>query len=329
MTTTVFFDGMSRINFSIGMALGKKKKDFSLLGYDPERYILKEAKNKGAIEKMMNSVPQGLSSADAVILDLPADLLEQHFEILGEHAKPGTVIIDTSAVPVEVGRLADQYLSKDVRLVSMVPALSFSALSDTRLRSEGASVDLFKNSRIAISSPSQTTSDAEDIASRFAFLLGATPVYMDVVEVQVALAKTRLLPRLISVALMQMVNNQSGWEESQQIASDDFYKTTFSVMNIFDLVEPAKEFLVNQELVLRMLDEYLVELKFMRQSLSTGKTESFNDLVREGIEKRAVWHSNREKDSFGVAASDNDLPTTGDAFSQMFLGGLGKPKKKK
>ncbi len=325
MSTTVFLDGLNQIGFSFGLALAKNKKKFNCCGYDTERYIISEAKKQGAINKVVSGVPQGLKVADIVVVDLPADLLEQHYEIIGEHARPGTVIIDTSAVPIEVGRLAEKFLSKDVHLVSMVPGLSFSALDESKLRHEAAREDLFNDSRIAISSPSLSVLDAEDVASKFAFLFGATPIYMDALEVQVALVKTRLLPRLISASLIQMLSNQPGWDEAKQLGSSDFYKTSFPVMNIFDIIEPGKEFLVNQELVLRMLDEYLVELKFLRQSLASNTPEKFNEMINGAIEQRAVWQSNREKNSFR-AMTNKETSGTSEMFRQMFLGGLGKSK---
>ena len=325
MSTTVFLDGLNQIGFSFGLALAKNKKEINCCGYDTERQTLREAKKQGAINKVVSGVPQGLKDADIVVVDLPADLLEQHYEIIGEHARPGTVIIDTTAVPIEVGRLAEKFLSKDVHLVSMVPALSFSALGESKLRHEAAREDLFDESRIAISSPSMSTLDAEDIASKFAFLFGATPIYMDVLEVQVALVKTRLLPRLISASLIQMLSNQPGWDEAKQLGSSDFYKTSFPVMNIFDIIEPGKEFLVNQELVLRLLDEYLVELKFLRQSLASNTPEKFNEMINDAIQQRALWQSNREKNTFR-AQIDEKFPGTGEMFHQMFLGGIGRSK---
>ena len=327
MTVRIFFDGLGMIGASIAMALGKEKNTFERIAFDVMNERPRELKKQGAIDQVSNNGIQAAAKADIVVIDIPVDLLEEHYEYLGEVVKPNTTILDTTPVPMKVAQLAKKFIPENVAVVSFVPGMSAEHFFDHTFNHQAAHDTMFAQSSIAISSPSSSHADGESVASGLCNLLGATPMYMDAVEVQVALAKTRILPRLLSAALMQAFVDEPGWEEARVLASADFAKLSFPVMAIFEEKFPGLDAKLSDEITLRVVDEFMASLQQLRVQLAAKKAADFHESMKKAIEKRTLWYVQRQSNNFR-GEPDQRLSTMGDSFHQMFLGGIGRKKQR-
>ncbi|NSW53503.1 MAG: prephenate dehydrogenase/arogenate dehydrogenase family protein [Anaerolineae bacterium] len=324
MAITILFDGLNQVGYSIAKALDREKKSFHRIGFDFDLGVMREARKAGLIEPAHDGLTAA-AKADIVIIDQPADVVEEHYQIIGEVLRPKATLIDTSAIPIMSGKWAEQYIPKECAVVNFVPGMNAQYLMETRFNSQAAHEDLFQQSNVGIASPSAAHADGEAIAAALAKVLGATPLFMDAVELQVALAKTHLLPRLLSAALVNLTVGQPGWEEARGLAGADFARASFPALGIFEERQPGLDVLLTAEISGRMLDEMITELQDLREMLAAGRKADISSYIKSASDHRALWQANREQNRF-MDSTDIPMPKAGDAFQQMFLGGLGKKR---
>lgn len=326
MAITILLDGLNQIGTSIAMALDEDKKSFHRIGFDYDPLVMRDVKKAGYIDQLAGNGLGAAAGADIIIIDQPVDLVEEHYQILSEFVRPKATILDTSMLPVKAGEWAEKYIPKETAVVSFVPGVQASYLYESTFNHQAAHADLFVNSNVAIASPSMAHIDGEALATALARVLGATPIYMDAVEVQVALVKTRILPRLLSAAWMNMMTEQPGWEEARILASGDFAKLSFPIMGIFEESKPGLEMKLSEDITLRLLDEFISNLQNMKSMIAAKKSDDLYLTVKTASSDRALWQSMREQNQFSEEPRV-DMPKAGDVFQQLFLGGLGKKRK--
>ncbi|MEE4194411.1 MAG: hypothetical protein V2J07_04360 [Anaerolineae bacterium] len=326
MTITVFLDGLNQIGYSLALALPRTV--FELQAFDPDGKLLRKLKREKVLKKFVGQVAQGCKNANIIIINQPVDFLELHYEAIGLNITQGTVVVDTSPVPLFAGKLADRFLPAGTAFVSMIPAFNLEALKEQSFVSESANPDLFSESTVAISTPSTKLKDAEQIASRLADAVGATVVYMDAYEAQEAMVKTQILPKYLALAFQRTVEAHPSWRDEQRIASADYYQVTNALMGMVELEQPELAAMENKESLLRSLDEYIAAFQEVRNLIEKGDKKALNKLINETYKTRAGWQEERKRNSFAAEGAPVDLPEN-DMFQRMLLGGLARKNKKK
>jgi prephenate dehydrogenase len=89
-----------------------------------------------------------------------------------------------------------------------------------------ARADLFHKALVAITPPPGTPEAAIQLSSDLVVLLGATPFFMELAEVDGVMAAARLLPELSAAALVETLTSQPGWPDIRKLAGSDYASTT-------------------------------------------------------------------------------------------------------
>ena len=322
MAVRVFLDGLNQLGVSMAYALPKEV--FEITVFDQETSLARQVKKEKHASKVVTMVADGAKEADIIIIDQPVDLLSMHYDAIGDRIKPGAVLIDTSPVPLYAGRLAEKFITPEVGFVSLVAGLNAAYLAKQPFHHTSAGTDIFKDSMIAVSSPSRSHKDVENVAVKIVRALGAETIFMDAAEVQAACIGTQFLPRLAAAALTNLLADRPNWREVRLLASSDFYLFTESLMGVFDLEHPALPFIENRDAMLAVLDNLQDEMDHLRTLMVAEDPEPLDEYLHRAMTSRAVWQDQRARNSFIDADTHKKMPTTREVYSQLLFGGLSR-----
>lgn len=317
--------GLGRLGASIGLGLAKIKDQAVRIGNDREPGIMRQAEKMGAVDKTMINLPSAVKDADVVILALPVDEIRETIAVIAEDLKPGCVLVDTSPIKGAVMDWAKELVTGEDRyFVSLTPSLNPAYLLDTSDSTDNARADLFQNSLMLITSQPGIDESAITLATNLVQILGATPLFADVVEADGLMAYTLLLPQLISAALVNTTIDQSGWREARKMAGRNYAWTTEAVLHQVERKELGKSVLCNADNTVRVLNQMIAELTVLRDAIS-GKDEALlQTRLAHAVDGRETWLAQRRASDWEPKSQSSRLPIGGQVLGRLF--GL-RPKK--
>lgn len=320
MAIQVTILGLGRTGASIGLALAQIKDQVRRVGNDREPQVARKAEKMGAVDKIYFSLPSAVSESDVVIMALPVDEIRETMEIIAQDLKPGSVLIDTSPVKEVVMEWAKELLpGNDRYFIGLTPSLNPAYLMESGEDVENAHSDLFKNSLLLISSLPGVDESALNLATQIAQVLGATPLFSDAVEADGLMASSLLLPRLVASALVNTTIDQPGWRESRKLAGHVYAQMTDPALHAEESKALGKAALLNPINTVRMLDQFLSELRDIRDAIADQDAEALQERLEHAMQGRAEWWRQRLEANWEEKSGQNvALPTGGEVFSRMF-----------
>ena len=319
MTVQITILGLDRVGASLGLALAGAKDQVTRVGSDARMDVTKLAVKQGAVDRSVYNLPDAVSNADAVILALPVGEMRVTLEAIAADLKPGVVLLDTSPVPVQFQAWAKELLpAADRYPLSFFPALNPAYLFEVETGLSGAHADLFQNSAIFIANPLGIDASAIQFAENLARLVGAAPLFADALEVDGLAASVRLLPELLSAALVGATIGKPGWQEARKLAGSGYAQLTQALQGLEGSKGPGQAALSNRAGVLNGIDVLVEELQTLRALVAAGEAEKLDSRINQASAQRAVWLRQRStskwEDALDKAAP---LPTIGETLGRL------------
>ncbi|HEX2981325.1 MAG TPA: prephenate dehydrogenase/arogenate dehydrogenase family protein [Anaerolineaceae bacterium] len=310
--------GMGQIGASIGLALSEHTELVRRIGHDRDPNQARKAEKLGALDQVSFNLPSAVHQADLVILTESVDNSRETLQLIAQDLKEGAVVLDTSPLMVSNSEWAGQHLPAERHYVSFVPTLNPAYLYEAGQGDEEPHADLFKDSLVAIGSTPGTHSEAIKLASDLTNLLGATPFYTDIYEMDGLLAANHVLPQIMAAALTHAVTGQPGWREGRKVAGRAFTAATRPVMSLDDEQKLGQSILLNQANVVRLLDDMIAELDSIRQLVTDQDQDTLNQYLTDAVLSRDSWWGKRQKGDW----LNEDIPNVNTGSSGGILGRL-------
>lgn len=266
MPVKITIIGLGKIGTSVGLALSKHTNQLYRVGHDIHPENARRAQKVGAIDKVMYNLPASVEEADIVLLALPVDQIRETMEIISPDLKDGAVVMDTAPVKQAVSAWAQEILKPGRYYVGLAPAIHSQYLFDQQTGGEGAHEDLFQKGVIGIVASHGTASAAIKLATDLVTLLGAQPLFMDMVEVDSLMAAVHLLPQLVSSSLANVTINQPGWLEGRKLAGTLFAQSSGPLATGDNPEALMQAIQFSQEYVTRLLDKLIEQLTRLREA---------------------------------------------------------------
>jgi prephenate dehydrogenase len=324
MTVKITIIGLGKIGTSVGLALSKHTSQLYRTGHDLHPENARRAQKLGALDKVMYNLPASVEEADIVLLALPVDQLRETMEIIAPDLKEGAVVMDTAPVKQAAAAWAQEFFKPGRYYIGLTPALHSQYLHETPTGSEGARADLFQNGVIGIVAPRGTASAAIKLATDLVTLVGAQPLFMDMVEVDSLMAAVHLLPQLLSVGLANVTIGQPGWLEGRKLAGAMFAQASAPLMTGDTPEALAQSLQFSQEYLTRLLDSLIEQLTVMReaaQGMSAGDLqEALIQKMKTTREGHARWLEQRAKGEWQEEISPSEMPTASGEMRRWFVG---------
>ena len=282
--------GLDRTGVSIGLALGKKGTEMQRTGFDLDHKKVETAKNYQAFNQVTVKLDDAVKLADLVLIDLPLDEVKDIFTRIAQWIKKDAVLLYFSALPEKTAGWAKQLLPKNVYFVALTPAINPKYIED--FDQSTPHVDLFENSHILISHLPSIPPKVIQIAADLTTMMGATPCFADLAEVDGLQTIAQFLPRITAAAVMDEVVNEPGWKDASKLAGDDLANATRLLNSILD--ENQGQVLIdNKENSLRVIANLQNSLAKLAQLINAGESQKLQDYLESLRIERENWLGKR------------------------------------
>jgi prephenate dehydrogenase len=289
MSVQITIVGLGQIGASAGLALAEHKSLLHRVGHDKKPGVAKKAQKIGAIDDVKLNLPSAVREARIVLLCLPVSELRATLETIALDLPDGAVVMDTAPVKEPVAKWAQEILPAGRFYVGLLPAINPSYLHRNELGIDSAKADFFKNGIISLNTLPGTPEEAVKLASDLILLLGAYPLYGDMVETDGLMTSTHLVPQLLAVALLNAVVDQPGWNDARKLAGRPFATLTSAAAYQDGLEALTEASLLNQKNVTRVLDVVINALGNLRQDIAEGNRDGVFERIEQALEGRERW----------------------------------------
>jgi len=329
MTIQVTIIGIGQIGASIGLALADHQKMLLRVGHDKQIRNARQAEKMGALDRVDTNLPSSVRQADLVLLTLPMDQIHDTLSIIGEDLKEGAVVMDTAPVKEVVAVWAAEFLPKDRYYVGLTPVLNAEYLHEAGGGLEAAHADLFRGGLMGIAAPQSANSDVVKLAVDLTGLLGASPFFVDLLEIDGLMAYTHILPQLWAAALLDATTAQPGWREARKVAGRAYAEVTAPMAHLDSANALKDALLLNRQNVLRVLDETILTLRALRSDIEAQNGNSLSVRLEQARQSRERWWKERQSaDWVSESMPKFEMPENPGLLGRLF-GTFGrKPKQK-
>ncbi len=318
MTVQITIVGLGQIGTSIGLALAGRQELIYRVGHDREIGIARQAEKMGALDKVAGNLPAAVREADIVILALPVDQIRDTLKIIKEDLKTGVVVMDTCPAKQAVMNWAVELIPAERYYIGLMPAVNALYLHEMETGIEAAHADLFHNSLVGIVASPKSHSEAIKLAADLVKLLGAAPLFADLLEVDGLMAKTHILPQLIAAALLDTTLDQPGWAEARKLAGKPYAQVTAPILISTEAKSLQATSMLNQENVLRLLDELVASLQAMRVEIAAEDVPGLNRRLEHARHGREEWWHQRLADRWPEDEPPSvKAPASSEIFGQL------------
>jgi len=318
MAVQFLFIGLGQIGASFGLALGKHKDTISRIGYDTDRVTAKKAKKIGAVDSTVMWLQEKISKADVILLALPADQMGDMMEAVLPGMQTGAVLLDTAPIKTQSAAWVREFLPEGCSYVGLTPAINPAYLYTTEESIDGARADLFNQGTMAINTLPGTDPKAVKLATDLIQLIGSTPLFTDMAEIDGLMASIHIMPQLLGAALLDINIDRAGWTDAQRMAGRAFAGVTgiFSQLGEPNSIISMAEFI--PEPTLRAIDDTIASLEAFRERIAAGNSDAMTERFEELRRGHDKWLLDRQDADFGM--QHEPLPKR--SMSKEFFGNM-------
>jgi prephenate dehydrogenase len=242
-----------------------------------------------AVDRIDRNLISACEESDVIMLATPLGAIQETMHAIGPHVKPGVVILDTASLKKPVLAWATEILPKHAHFIGGNPILSGPVRGKAGL--EAARIDLFQNGLFCLAPTPTAEEKAVRIASNLVTLLGARPIFFDAAEHDGLLGAVEHLPKILSLALLEMAIQQPTWRELRRVASSSFEIGTD--LGATDAEAHSTLALSNRDNLVRWIDTFSQSLASIRQVLVQGEPGTLADRFENALEERDKWLQDR------------------------------------
>jgi prephenate dehydrogenase len=318
---TIAIIGLDRTTAAAGMALRQAGVKLTVIGYDPEADVARQARQMGAIDKDEWYLLQAVTAADILLLSLPPNKLTETLPLIGSELQPHALVLDLSSAKALGQELAVKHLARG-HYVGARLVLAANYLQDGRTDLESARPDLFHDSLICLMPPPQAEPQAVQTAVDLGRLLGAKPFFLDAAEYDSLVQGIESVPYLLAAVLFQAVTQAGGWRDMLRFAGPSFAQATLPLQE----AGAAALILQDPAASLRWLDTILDEMKEVRAWVAEGDVERLQERLSAMAQEREAWLQRRLANEWQEHQPAKIERTS---LSEQWFGGLARRRRGK
>jgi prephenate dehydrogenase len=325
MAIQITIVGLGQIGGSFGLALAEQKESIQRVGHDLNPDVAKKALKLGAVDRISVNLPSAVRGADIVLLALPLDQIRETLEIIADELKEDVVVLDTAPIKKVVHAWMKELLPSKRHYVGLTPVLNPSYLLMPETGIDAARPDLFKQGLLCITTPPGTVAEAVKLATDLTQIVGATNLFVDLLENDSLMAATHLLPQLISAALLNATVDQPGWYEARKFAGRAYAQMTNPSVQFGEPKSVSSSSISDRENVLRVVDEVIAVLQAMRDEIEQDNSQALEERFERARQGRQLWWSQRQAANWDESPAPPQISTGSEVVGRLF--GI-RPRKK-
>ncbi|NIM94560.1 MAG: prephenate dehydrogenase/arogenate dehydrogenase family protein [Anaerolineales bacterium] len=316
MTVEILFVGLDEIGASMSLAFAAAGVDMTTTGHDPNPELARDARDRQVVERLVTNARKAAQTADLIFFSLQANDAADYFDLLAPVMKEDCVLIDLSHLKRPAFSLAQTYVPEGRYFVGATPVINPSYLlenPDDALPRH----DLFQGGLLALAHPPINPESVINLSLGVAKLIGATPFFLDAMEIDAANATVDDLPTIMGLALMQLSMNAPSWREIQRLTGRS-WTTAVGIGARRDSKDLAATLIENKLSVLNRLTSMQEELIKVHTLVSDEDLEALTNYCEQSSEAYMMWLDKRKvADWEGQDHQPPEIPKIG-VFERLF-----------
>lgn len=270
--------GLGLMGGSLGLALVRVGHVVS--GWDQSPEIIQEAYKSGAINQLPNDLKDAVSEASVIFIATPVELIATTIKNCLPYVKPGTVFSDLGSIKKTILEAVFSFLPAAHHFVAGHPM--------TGSEQHGISAAdpfLFQNAAYLIIEDPRTSPKAAALIVKLIESTGAQIIKLTADEHDRIVGMVSHLPHLIAATLTKTAGNAEAiYPGTLSLAAGGFRDTTRIAMGSPKVWHGI--IFGNLEQVLKAIDSFQNELEHLKEVLSAGEQDQFNQFLRQARETR-------------------------------------------
>lgn len=311
MGIELLFVGLGEIGASMALALAESGVEAQIIGYDPEKRAARALQETGALHRMVLNPYKAARSADFIVITLPRAEAGEYLEDIADELKPGTVVLDCSALSSSRLRWAQDHLAQDRHYLAAFPILRPDLLHDLERGYGAAQPSLFQDSSLALVIPPEAPEVVVNSAVNFADTIGSVPFFLDASEMDAVTSLIDTVPSLLGIALLRLAHNSPSWPDVQRLAGRPFAAATHPPGR-FRAKALAQTWIDNRESLALHLDYLIRDLQRLKSWVEQDEEEALAAELDESLKAYSRWLSRRSRSDWrGEAMAPAEANRTG------------------
>lgn len=308
--------GTGLIGTSLGLAMKRGGlKNLEIVGMDLERSNVSKAKKMGAIDKVVNNLPEAVKDASMVIIATPVQTIRDIFEFVSTRLEDGCLVTDTGGTKVEVLEWADQLLPERVDFIGGHPMAGKEAPGP-----DLADPDMFKGRPYCIVPQRGAGKAAVENIVNLASAIGSRPLFVDAGEHDSFIAAVSHLPFVLSAALIGCTSKSPQWGDINQFASTGYRDV--SRLASGDPVMHRDVCVTNRDGIIYWIDELIVELERIKSVMR--QDDNSKDLLAvfdDAFAARELWLAGGATPWAQEQSKRSKMPSFANNAASLLIGG--------
>lgn len=329
--TQITIIGLGLVGGSLGMALEEsirpekgRERPVRIVGYDPDPAVAVEARGRGAIDQVAQSLQEAVHEADIVIIAQPAPQVGETLSRIGPLLPAGCIVTDTASTKVAVTRWAEEYLPAGVGFVGGHPIPLPQHDPDYAGGIQKARPDLFQGAVYCLTPTTHSPPQSVDAIADLARIAGASPFFLDPAEHDGLLAGTSQAPYIVAAAMLSTIAHSASWRDLKLLADP-----TFRRLSQILAARPADFYrtcLTNRQPLVSWLDRVIVALYEVRRELAEEGSagEHLEVMVRDARAAYEDWLRRRDERRKEIEDTAAQTPSAAQTMAGLFLPRVGR-----
>jgi len=266
--------GVGLIGGSLGLALKERGLAEEVVGVGYRDSTLKQAEERGAVDRWTLDMAEGVAEADVVVICTPVGLVAEKAAEALPAMKRGSVLTDVASTKAAITTKIEAMLPEGIAFVPAHPM----AGSEKR-GVENAQADLFDGARCILTPTGRTPAEALATVREMWQGVGASVETLDIHEHDRIVAEISHLPHLVAPAIINAVHESSlpyaatGMKDTTRIAASD-------VKLWIDIFKD------NRDNILNALAQFGDELAALRHALENNDWATLADTLEDAHRRR-------------------------------------------
>lgn len=278
--------GLGLIGGSLGLALKKRNwQKAEVIGYVRQPATGQVALEMGAIDKFELSLDKVVEHASIVVISTPVLAMKEIFSQIAPHLSAGCIVTDTASTKSQVMGWARKLLPSSTNFIGGHPMAG-----KEKFGIEAADSNLFNNSVYCLVRGKQATPAAMQTVKTVVEAIGASPLLINARKHDSLVAGISHLPLLLSVALTLSTTKSYSWPQMSRLASTGYRDLTRLAAGNPEM--STSICLSNQTAIVRWIDEFIKDLRRLREMVDRGDTE-IQSALTIASEARRKWLEKR------------------------------------
>ena len=275
--------GVGLIGGSFALALRQAGRVREVVGVGRSAANLREAMERGAIDRAESDLSAAVKDADLVLLAVPVGQMAAVMAAIAPHLSAHTIVTDAGSTKCDVVALAHRHLTG--HLARFVPAHPIAGAEKSG--AAAASAELYRNRNVVLTPMPEIDPAAVRTVRAMWEACGATVREMTPQTHDEVFAAVSHLPHLLAFALVEDIASRDNSEELFSYAASGFRDFTRIAGSSPEMWRDIC--LANRTALLRELKVYQAQLARLHALLEQGDGKALEQVFNHASQARNAW----------------------------------------